>query len=107
MEPISRLEKRLVFAVALGVDTSTHLLRMLIASHSKAHTVHRKLGEEELFVAKWEKELPGPAAKGSKAHRPPKVHCKLGRLRPTSEPFRHRKTVKLQHFPFSGAPYSL
>jgi hypothetical protein len=56
-----------VFAVARGVDTSTHLLRMLIASHFKAHTVHRKLGEEELFVAKWEKELPGPAAKGTKA----------------------------------------
>ena len=56
-----------MFAVARGVDTSTHLLRMLIASHFKAHTVHRKLGEEELFFAKWEKELPGPAAKGTKA----------------------------------------
>ena len=38
---------------------------MLMASHSKAHTVHRKLEEEELFVPKWEKKLPGPAGKGS------------------------------------------
>ena len=56
-----------MFAVAGGGDTSTHLLRMLIASHSKAHSVHRKLEEEELFVPNWEKELPGPAGKGSKA----------------------------------------
>jgi hypothetical protein len=33
------------------------------------------------------------------AHRLPKVHCKPGRRRPTSEPFQHLKTVKLQHFP--------
>ena len=46
-----------MFAVAGGGDTSTHLLRMLIASHSKAHTVHRKLEEEALFVLDWEKEI--------------------------------------------------
>jgi hypothetical protein len=40
---------------------------MLIASTSKAHTVHRKQKEEELFVLKWKKERRGPAGKVSKA----------------------------------------
>lgn len=67
-----------MFAVACGGDTGIHLLAMLITSHSSIHTVHRKQEEEELCVLECEKELPGPAGKGSKAHRVPEVHYKLG-----------------------------
>jgi hypothetical protein len=53
---------------------------MLIASPSKAHTVHWKLEEEELFVLEWEKEFPGPAREGSKAHRLPKGTLQIGAI---------------------------
>jgi hypothetical protein len=62
-------------------------------------TVHRKQEGEELFVLKWEKEPPKQGGKGSKAHRLPKIHCKLGDSDSYPEPFPHRKTMKLQHFP--------
>jgi len=76
------------------------LTHPLIASPSKAHTVHRKQKEEELFVLKWEKDFQNKEEKVARPIVFQKVHCKLARFRFISEPSPHRKTMKLQHFLF-------